>query len=144
MATLKFDVFISHAQADSADARRLAVDLRNAGKSVFLDDQDLLPGDDWERTITTSLEQSSNVVMLVSCNSLTSQSTSYEMGLAMGHARRTPGVNIVPVLLEGVSAAALPAPLRSVQSIDLSKTWEGATEAITRALASTGKGEDEV
>jgi hypothetical protein len=143
MTKRKFDVFISHAQADSADARRLATELRKAGRSVWLD-QDILPGDDWENSITNSLEQSSNVVVLVSCNSLTSQWSSYEIGLALGHAKRTPGVNIVPVLLGGVEVAALPPPLRSVEMIDVSKTWEGATEAINRALTPTSKGESEV
>ena len=136
MAEYKFDVFISHASADSGDARRLADELRSTGKSVFLDEQSIVPGQDWEQAITTSLEQSSNVVVLVSCNSLASQSSSYEMGLAVGHARRTPGVNIIPVVLDNEGASAMPAPLRSVQWVDVSKTWDGATEAINRALAS--------
>jgi hypothetical protein len=143
MSERKFDVFISHAQADSLDARRIAEELRSTGKSVFLDEQSLQLGDDWDRSIRTSLEQSSNVVVLISCNSLTSQSSSYEMGLAVGHARRTPGVNIVPVVLDDVAATAVPAPLRSTQWINVSKTWDGAAEAINRALTSA-KDEGEV
>lgn len=130
----KFDVFISHASADSGDARRLADELRATGKSVSLDEQ-LEPGQDWEQALTTSLEQSSNVVVLVSCSSLTSQSSSYEIGLALGHTRRAPGVNIVPVVLDEEGLAGMPAPLRSAQWVDVSKTWDGATEAISRALA---------
>lgn len=82
-----------------------------------------------------SLEQSRNVVMLVSCNSLTSQSSSYEIGLALSHARHPARLNVVPVLLEGVDTAALPGPLRSVQAIDVARTTESITDAINRALA---------
>jgi len=134
MAEHKFDVFISHAQADSPEARRLADELRSAGKSVFLDDYGLAAGDDWEHSLSASLEQSASAVVLVSCNSLTSQFSSYEMGMTLGHANRTPGFNVVPVVLDDVAASALPAPLRSIHRVDVSKTWDGAAEAISRAL----------
>src|SRR6185436_19732430 len=98
MSDKTFDVFLSYAHKDAAVARTLASELKEQGVSVWLDQDSLRTGDDWDLKIHEHLQQSSNVVMLVSVNSLTSQSTLYEMGVAMQHARQNPDVRIFPVL----------------------------------------------
>jgi hypothetical protein len=127
-----FDVFLSYAHQDGAAAKRLASELEEQGVSVWLD-QAILPGDDWDLKVRETLEQSSNVVMLVSTNSLASQSTLYEMGLAVQHARKNPGVKLLPVLIGDVDDMELPAPLRSFNVIDSTRDRE-ALEATSHEI----------
>lgn len=134
----KVDVFITNSQANPPKARLIADALRQRGKSVVLEEESLAAGEDWERTITSSLKKSRNVLMLVSPDSLASQAGSYQIGLVFGRARRTAGVNVVPVLLPGVEAKAVPAPLRAANTIDLS-SWDDAAEAVVSALEPGGK-----
>lgn len=63
-------VFISYAHEDLETARRLYRDLKNRGADPWLDQADLLPGQDWEREIRRSIKESSHVLVLISQHSV--------------------------------------------------------------------------
>jgi hypothetical protein len=63
-------VFISYASDDRQTARKLYEDLKKAGVKPWMDMEDLLPGQDWKRTITQAIKESRFVIVLLSSNSV--------------------------------------------------------------------------
>jgi len=63
-------VFISYASDDRQTARKLYEDLKKAGVKPWMDVEDLLPGQNWERTITQAIKESRFVIALLSSNSV--------------------------------------------------------------------------
>ncbi|MCP4106377.1 MAG: TIR domain-containing protein [Desulfobacteraceae bacterium] len=55
----KKKVFISYAREDIEVAERLYSDLNNAGLKPWMDEKDLLPGQNWELTVTNAIRKSS-------------------------------------------------------------------------------------
>jgi hypothetical protein len=64
-------VFISYAREDREIARRLYDDLQRAGLELWMDEEDLLPGQNWKREIPNAIRTSSRVLILLSSRSLT-------------------------------------------------------------------------
>ena len=60
-----FDVFLSHNRKDQPAARALAQALRQHGLIVWLDDDELRPGLNWQRQIETGMQQSASVAILI-------------------------------------------------------------------------------
>src|ERR1035438_10746662 len=58
-------VFLSHSSADSAGAEAAAQLLRNAGVEVWLDLDQLTPGEQWSPALEAALKDSSHFVVLV-------------------------------------------------------------------------------
>ena len=65
-ATLAYDVFLSHNQADKPRVRRLAERLRAAGLRVWFDEWVIQPGDDIYLAIERGLEASRTLVLCLS------------------------------------------------------------------------------
>lgn len=63
-------IFISYADEDLETARRLYRDLKSLGADPWLDKEDLLPGQDWEREIGRTIIASSHVLALISQHSV--------------------------------------------------------------------------
>ena len=63
-------VFISYAREDAELARRLYQDLRKAGLNPWLDEESILPGQDWENEIRTAIRSSRYFIPLFSSISI--------------------------------------------------------------------------
>lgn len=63
-------VFISYAREDVEHARRVHEALKNAGANPWLDEVDLLPGQDWRNAITTAISESRYFIALISSKSV--------------------------------------------------------------------------
>lgn len=63
-------VFISYAREDIDTARRLYHDLKSAGMKPWMDEYDLLVGQNWKAAITKAIEKSDFFLALLSSNSL--------------------------------------------------------------------------
>lgn len=63
-------IFISYGREDQDAARRLYDDLKSAGLDPWLDDVDLLPGQNWRQTINRVIKESRYVLTLLSSKSL--------------------------------------------------------------------------
>jgi hypothetical protein len=73
-------VFISYSkQNDAVFARRLAQILRTASFQVWLDEEQIAPGDDYERVLQTALADSRHAVFVVSERWLERDWTRYEV-----------------------------------------------------------------
>jgi hypothetical protein len=64
-------VFLCHASADKPAVRELYQRLRAAGFEPWLDEEDLLPGQDWQYEIPKAVRQSDVVIVCLSRGSIT-------------------------------------------------------------------------
>jgi len=66
-------VFICYCREDLGIAKKLYVDLKNAGLEPWLDTEDLLPGQLWKTAIDKAIRESSYFLVLLSFNSVTKE-----------------------------------------------------------------------
>src|SRR5512139_1792482 len=59
-------VFLCHAHGDKPVVRKLHRRLTAAGFAPWLDEEDLLPGEDWQREISKAVEKSDVVLICLS------------------------------------------------------------------------------
>lgn len=76
-------VFISHAFTDSKLAKRVADTLREAGFQVW-DDTQMLPGENWAKSLGKALDESEAMVVLLTPSSVNSSNIAHEVGYALG------------------------------------------------------------
>ena len=63
-------IFICHASEDKATARHLYKQLKSDGYLPWLDEEDLLPGQDWEMEIRRAVQRSDVVLVCLSARSI--------------------------------------------------------------------------
>ena len=96
-------VFISYAREDIATAKRLYQDLKTAGVKPWMDEFDLLVGQNWKATITQTIEKSDFFLALLSSNSLSKRGyVQKELRRAMSVLEEMPPTDIfiLPARLE--------------------------------------------
>ena len=96
--------FLSHAKVDLADANALKGALEAAGVSVFVDHEQLRPGDDLN-TLDDEIRKSRGVVVLVTPAAMESDWVKRELGVALATRRVKPAYRVVFVV-KGVPVAA--------------------------------------
>jgi len=113
-------VFISYACEDSELARKLSQWLQDAGFDVWLDENNVLPGDNWAEKVSQALKKSQAMVVLVSPAAMNSRSVRHEIEFALG-AKEYSG-RLVPVFIgprDRIPKDKLPWILRRLKGIDL-------------------------
>jgi hypothetical protein len=78
-------VFLSYENSDKEFASALSRELERRGLSVWLDQQNLLPGDNWPLEIGKALARSQAMVVLISPDSMRSKQVRQEIEYALGH-----------------------------------------------------------
>jgi WD40 repeat protein len=112
-------VFLSHAGEDLQEAGHFAEVLRHNGVNVWLDREQLQPGDEWISEIEQAILQSSAMIVYVGKRGVQSW-VDREMRLGLERSISAPdSFRLVPVLGEGSDPAALPPFLRQQQYADL-------------------------
>ena len=86
-------IFISYSKKDAEIANRIAGDLEKAGLNTWVD-REIGGGQQWRRTIEKSIEESAEMIVLISKNSLESRWVQHESSVAYGLDK-----SIVPVLI---------------------------------------------
>jgi hypothetical protein len=120
-AQLPLKVFLCHSSRDKKAVRRLHARLTKDGFLPWLDQQDLLPGQNWEAEIKKAVRKSDVVLACLSPSSITKQGfVQKEIKMALDVADEKPEsmIYIIPALLK---ACAVPERLRQWQWIDLYK-----------------------
>lgn len=112
VAMYAFDVFLSYSDRDHAVADTTHERLGAVGAKVFMAPKSLTPGDDFAEEIRQALTGSSELWVIVSPNSLTSEWVTTEWGAAWVLGKR-----IVPIL-HRCDVSQLPARLRNIHCID--------------------------
>lgn len=78
-----FDVFVSHSAQGRAAARTVADRLTDAGMSVRLDQDILVPGTNWEGPLRKALIESDAFVVIVDSGAAVTPNATFELGAAM-------------------------------------------------------------
>ncbi|MEX1368318.1 MAG: TIR domain-containing protein, partial [Nannocystaceae bacterium] len=119
-----FHVFMSHSGHDKPAVRRLVNQLRSAGLRPWMDEDELVPGEQWMPALERGLQASAVVLVAVGPTGL-GQWQQQEMYVALGMAVRM-GKRVVPVFLPELppGEVSLPLLLQGHMWIDLRQDAE--------------------
>ncbi len=112
-------VFLCHASSDKADVRKLHRRLAGDGFYPWLDEEELLPGQDWEMAIQHAVRDADFVVVCLSDASITRAGYVHkEIAIALDVAERQPdgSIYVIPARLE---ECELPQRLARWHRVDL-------------------------
>jgi FMN phosphatase YigB (HAD superfamily) len=128
MGTAKQDmIFISYSRYNEEFAKTFAIELRSAGFSIWLDQQDIRLGERWEEAVEEALRSCEILLLILTPASVSSENVKDEIGYAIDHGKR-----ILPVLLE---QCEVPLRVRRFQYLDVTKLeTRDAIEAAKRRL----------
>ncbi|MEB3212811.1 MAG: TIR domain-containing protein, partial [Leptolyngbyaceae bacterium] len=112
-ANLMTQVFISHAEVDHDVREKVRYSLMCQGITVWINRTDITTGTDFQEEINHGIEETDNVVWLMSPASLASDYCREELEYALSLKKR-----IIPLLIHDVDMEDLPLGLRSLQFID--------------------------
>lgn len=113
-------VFLCHASQDKPAVWRLHRYLTQHGVKPWLDQEDLLPGEDWEVEIPNAIYSSDVILVCLSKNSVDKEGyVQKEISFALDKALEKPGkIFIIPIKLEECD---IPKRLSRYQWVDLSR-----------------------
>jgi hypothetical protein len=132
-----FHIFLCHSSADKPAVRRLYKRLRELGFDPWLDEENLLPGQDWSYEITKAVGASDVVVVCLSQAAVTKAGYLHkEIKEALDVADRQPDgtIFLIPVKFE---ECTVPARLNRWQWVNLFE--ESGDAKLTRALHERAK-----
>jgi hypothetical protein len=133
-------VFIAYVHEDLPRARRLCESLRAAGCSPWLDKDQLLPGQNWPRSIERAIENSDSFVACFSPRSIVKRGQfQSELRYALDCARSLPleSVFVIPVRFE---RCEIPRRISDqVQYVDLFPDWDRGVNRALRAIRRTSR-----
>ncbi|MGB8982400.1 MAG: toll/interleukin-1 receptor domain-containing protein [Anaerolineales bacterium] len=117
--TKQLQVFLLYSRGDRQAVRRLHSRMVKAGAKAWLDEKNILPGQDWQAEIRKAI-YSSDIVIVCLSRQFNKQGgyRHEELRIALEKANSLPGeqIFIVPVRLE---ECEMPEPLRRWQRVDL-------------------------
>lgn len=120
-------VFISYAREDLEMAKRIYNDLKLASIHSWMDEFDLSPGEHWENTINTRIEQSNVFLAIMSPKSLGKRGyVQSELRQAIERNRPFIGVRI--------KKCKLPRKLQNINHIDLFPDYNFGMSRLIEAL----------
>ena len=107
------DVMISYSHADHKTARRLAADLTQSGFFVWLDEREILIGDDIHEKVGAAIKECRHLLVLLSRNSLQSNWVRDELNAGLTRQKRDGAVIVLPVILDSLTTDQLPTLLQN-------------------------------
>ena len=129
-------VFISYAREDSEYANRLYNDLKNAGLNPWLDKEELLPGQNWDKEIKKAVKNSKFFLPIFSSTSVAKRGyIQREFRLAIDAADEIPEgqIFIIPIRID---ECKIPFDkLSKIQYQDMFPEWNKGLQRIIRALS---------
>jgi len=102
------DVMISYSHADHKAARRLAADLTQNGLFVWLDEREILIGDDIHEKVGAAIKESRYLLVLLSQNSVQSNWVRDELNAGLTRQKKDGAVIVLPVILDSLPTDNLP------------------------------------
>jgi len=103
LAMRSLGVFLCHSSDDKAAVRELYDRLQTDGYQPWLDEKDLLPGQDWEGAIRRAVRETDVVIVCLSCRSITKEGfVQKEIRIALDVADEKPEdtIFLIPARLE--------------------------------------------
>jgi hypothetical protein len=131
--------FISYAREDRDIARRLYRDLSKCGSQPWLDIENLLGGQDWQRTISSAIRESSHFLALISHRSVSKRGfVQREVAEALRVLELFPPdeVFVIPVRLD--DAQPKHERLAQLQRIDMFPSYDDGLQQLIKSLGLIG------
>jgi len=116
----KPSIFISHSSVDADIVDHLRRDLSRLHLTIW-DDKELKPGENLNEQLEQALQQSAIYLLFVDPESLKSNWSNFEIGVAAARASRSEDVELIPILRRGAKWDDLPAPLRQRGGINANR-----------------------
>lgn len=141
MTTRKRVVFLAHATEDKEAVRSLHKRLADAGVHPWLDEEELLPGQDWQAEIGNALARADFVIACISQNSISKNGfvqKELRTALTMQGSKPPGTIYLIPVILDKSEPPDLRIPelglnLRNIQWLDINTD-----DAFSKLLRSIG------
>jgi hypothetical protein len=134
----EFDVFLSYHSGDAEWVGRLRRELQAKGAKVWLDSEQILPGDRFAEVLERGLQASRTVALVVSRGSLASDWVKEEYYRALGLANSTERrVRLIPVLIDSVPLPGFLAS-RSWADFRSADSFEQSVERLCKAIFADG------
>lgn len=130
-------VFMSYAHEDAAQVEKLHQVLTAKGLQVWKDDEQLLPGENWEHKIEVALKEHEFVIVCLSANSVGKRGffqVELKKAARKQAERSVSDVYIIPAKLSDYDTTKLPAEINAIQYVDLSKDWDKGIEAVVKTV----------
>ncbi len=128
-------VFISYAREDIEVAERLYSDLKEAGLEPWMDEEDLLPGQHWEMTVTDAIKDSSYFLALLSESSVSKRGfVQQELKIALKLLDRSNPKDIFIIPLRLDKCRPVDERLQLLHRVDLFRSYEKGLDKILRVL----------
>ncbi|NTV82954.1 MAG: TIR domain-containing protein [Bacteroidales bacterium] len=118
--------FFSYSRSDSDFVLKLAMDLRQAGADVWLDQLDIEAGNRWDLSIGEALKNSKKMLVILSPDSVASNNVMDEVSFAL-----EAGKTVIPILF---IPCDIPFRLRRVQHADFTKNYDDAIKNLVQTL----------
>lgn len=133
-------VFISYARANAEQALRLYQDLTRAGVDVWLDQEDLLPGQHWKPAIENAIRNSRYFIALLSSESVNRRGyVQKELVIALDVLDEFPSEDIfvIPARLDACSPTH--AKLKDLHWVDLYPDWDRGVARILQVVGNSSE-----
>jgi hypothetical protein len=117
--TRRFEVFLAHSKGDKEYVRAIHQLLTLDGFHPWLDEVNLIPGQNWELEIANAVERATVITVFLSQSAISKEGYLHkELAIALETAQRQPegAITIVPIRLDEVEP---PRSLRHLQWIDV-------------------------
>lgn len=105
-------VYITYSRKDREFAQRLIESLKSSGLSIWIDYEQILPGEEWASKIEQGIEASEIYLFILSPDSLKSAVANQELKIAVENNKR-----IIPVAIHNVEPKEVPIELASLNWI---------------------------
>lgn len=125
-------VFISHSHKDKPFAAQLSKALQVAGVEVWIDEMEILPGDNIVKKIDQGLSSSDAIIVLLSKSFVSSRWAMQELSIFTARSISEQNIRILPILLEDCD---LPIYLRDKIYIDARTHGESAIKKAVESIA---------
>lgn len=120
-------IFFSYSRADGSDfALKLAIDLKKAGYNVWIDQQDIRAGTDWDVEVEKALETCDCLLFIETEKSVSSNNVLDEVYYALGQNKK-----VIPLI---VRDSKTPFRLQRIQHIDFEKNYEDGLNQLVSEL----------
>ncbi len=129
-------VFISYGKEDIETAKKLRDDLEKAGIKTWLDEEDLLPGQNWKKIISREIKESSYFLALLSSESLSTRGfVQKELKMALDLLDEFPEdeIFVIPVRIDECEPSD--EQLKEIHCADLFPSYEKGVQYILRVLS---------
>jgi hypothetical protein len=124
-------IFLSHSSKDNEFVRRLATDLQSRGVPVWFDKWELKVGDSLTDRISSGINESAWLAVVLSKNSVSSQWVKTELNAALAKELEKKKVFVLPILIDDCD---IPVFLKDKMFADFRRSYDAGLTALLKRL----------